>query len=297
MTGAGSATVAWTPEEALGDGPGVDPTWRGFIDVAVNDLSIDQALERSRYPDDPTPARSRARDFEGALGVSFALAGEDWHELVFADGGTALPNSPMAVPSSTWYLGVDLPDSTTDARTPTGVIVTGADVQFQRPDDVRVDLTMLYGFEPEDVDAPEAVEQPDKDAVYSYHGTHLDVDGTSQSLMDTATLSLNNLARFRRGQSRHPFDAVTGAIEPSLSTDATYTESDQRDVAYGSTSAGGIEMIDQVNAELSFENGLGEEIGYDMSGVQPTNYTWSDLVGDTDLGEPVDYHVADVEVV
>jgi len=88
VTGAGSATVAYTVENEFGDGPGADPTWRQpGMDVSVTDLSIEQALQRSRHPDDPTPAGSREGEWEGAAGVEWTLTDDEFHELVFADAG------------------------------------------------------------------------------------------------------------------------------------------------------------------------------------------------------------------
>lgn len=302
MTGAGSATVAYALEQSYGgalvdeDGDGTVEWYQPGTDITVGDLSVEQALERSRQPDDPTPAGSREGNWEGALSVSFTLTDDNFHDLVFADGSTALPHSPMKAPSSTWYLAVELPDGSTEPRTPTGTIVQDATINYEQGSDVTVELTMLYGDEPTDVTAPadSAIQQPTEDQAFSWHGATLDVDGMGQSLLQSATLSLSGLARFRRGQDRHPHDAVVDAIEPSFSTDATFTERDQLALAVdnGGTTVG------KVPATLQFENGLGTTIGYNLSGCQPTSYSWSDLVAaDTDLSEPVDYHVSDVEVM
>jgi len=65
MTGAGSATTAYTVETEFGAGPATDPTWiQPGIDVTINDLTVEQALERSRHPDTPLPAGSREGNFE-----------------------------------------------------------------------------------------------------------------------------------------------------------------------------------------------------------------------------------------
>jgi len=294
MTGAGSATVAYTVEDSFGDGPSADPTWRQpFIDVTVGDLSVEQALERNRQPDDPTPAGSREGNWEGAASVSGTLCDDNWHEIVFADGGTALPHSTMEAPSAAWYFAVELPDGTTESRTPTGAIVTEATINYEQGSDVTVELTILYGFEPTDIAAPGTIGQPSESDAFSWHGTTFDVDGMGQSLLQSSTLSLAGLARFRRGQGRHPYDAVVDAIEPSLSSDATFTERDQLAMAVDDVD----DAVGKAPATLSFENGQGTTIGYNLSEVQPTSYGWSDLVtADTDLSEPIDYHVADVEV-
>ncbi|WP_254768233.1 phage tail tube protein [Salinilacihabitans rarus] len=302
MTGAGSATVAYALEQTYGgslvdeDSDGTPEWYQPGVDVTVGDLSVENALERIRQPDDPTPAGSREGNFEGAASVSFTLTDDNFHDLVFADGGTALPSSPMAAPSSTWYFGVDHVDGN-EARTPTGAIVVDATINYQQGADVTVELTMLYGDEPDDVTAPSSITQPSDADVFTWHGADLTVDAVDQTLMQTASLSLSGLARFRRGQSRHPFDAVVGAIEPSLSTDATFTENAQLQAAYGGATTPQ-DTIGKVSGSLSFQNGQGTTISYDLTGLQPTSYGWNDLVNpDEDLSEAVEYHVADVAVV
>ena len=297
MTGAGSATVAYAVENAYGKLP-ADPTWRQpGIDITVSDLSVDQALERSRQPDEPTPAGSREGNWEGGLGLSWTLTDANFHDLVFADGGTALPNSPMRAPSSTWYLATELPDGTTEPRTPTGAIVIDAAINYQQGDDITVELTLLYGFEPDDVTAPSDadIQQPAEADAYSWHGASFSVDGLNQPLMQSATLSLSGLARFRRGQSRHPYDAVVDAFEPSFSTDAIFTERDQLALAVDDVDTNSYEQVGAVAGEFALENGAGDTITYTLSELQPTSYEWSDLVApDADLSEPIEYHVSDV---
>lgn len=296
MTGAGSAIVAFTVENEFGAGPATDPTWyQPGIDATANDLTVEQALERSRHPDTPTPAGSREGNWEGGLGVSWTLTDANFHDLVFADGGTALPSDPMAAPSSAWYFATTLPDGTTEPRTPTGAIVIDASVSYEQGSPVQVELTLLYGFEPDDVSEPATIQQPDEADAYSWHGASFQVDGLNQPLMQSATLSLSGLARFRRGQSRHPYDAVVDAIEPSFSTDAVFTERDQLALAVDDVDDSSIEEVGKVPAEFALENGQGDTITYTLEDCQPNTYGWADLVAaDSDLSEPIDYHVRTV---
>ncbi|UHQ96465.1 phage tail tube protein [Natrinema halophilum] len=298
MTGAGSATVAYALEQSYmgslvdSDSDG-SPDWiQPGMDITVGDLTVEQALERSRHPDDPTPAGSREGNFEGALSVSFSMTDDNFHDLIFADGGTALPTSPMRAPSSTWYCAAEMPDGTTETRTPTGAIVPDATISYEQGSDITVELTLLYGDEPSDVTAPSTVQKPSDADVFSWHGATFKVDTLNQPLMQSTTLSLSGLARFRRGQDRHPYDAVVDAIEPSFSTDATFTERDQLAAAVDNSRDG---PVGKVPATLSFANGQGTTIEYSLTDCQPASYSWADLVAaNADLSEPIDYHVTDV---
>ncbi|AGN33840.1 hypothetical protein HALG_00052 [Halorubrum virus CGphi46] len=294
MTGAGSATAAYAVENAYGELP-ADPTWiQPGLNVTVSELSVDQALSRIRTPDDPTPVGSRLGNFEGALAVSWDLTGANFHDLVFADGGTALPSAPTRAPSATWYFDVTLPDGTTEPRTPTGTIVPDASITYEQGEAVGVELTMLYGDEPDDVTAPAdaEIQTPSQDDVYSFHGASFSVDTLNQPLMSSATLSLTGLARFRRGQDRHPYDAVADAIAPEFQTDAVFTERDQLALAVDDVDTPAPETVGSVPAEFGLENGQGDTITYTLEGCSPANYAWSDLVApDADLSEPITYQV------
>lgn len=277
-----------------------DPVWRKpGLDVQVGSLDLENALERVRESGNPTPIGSREGNLEGALSLTWTLTDDNWHDLVFADGGTALPHEHMFAPSATWYFGADMPDGTTIPRFASGATTVDASVNYSQGGPVTVEQTIIYGDEPDDIAEPTTIETPSEDQVYTWHGVSLDLDTQLQSLVQSATLSLSNLARFRRGGDRQPFDAVAGATEPSLSADVTLTEEDQRNLAYGgSTETRPADEIDAVSGQLALENGLGDTITYDLSKLQPTTYGWADLVAqDTDVSESTDFHVADVEVV
>jgi hypothetical protein len=292
--------VAYTLEGTYGGGPQTDPTWiQPGIDISIGDLSVEQALERAYHPDDPTPAGSRPGDWEGAASLSFTLTDANWHDLVLADGGTALPAELMQAPSATWFFGAGLPDGSEESRTPTGTIVPEASVSYERGSDISVELTMLFGDEPDDITEPAEgdIQQPSEDDAFGYYGASFQVDGLNQPLMQSATLSLAGLARFRRGQARHPYDAVTGdAIEPSFSTDATFTERDQLALAVDETAGDVDAPVGEVPATFSLENGQGATIEYSLEACQPNNYNWQNLLAgsDGDLSEPIDYHVGGV---
>lgn len=297
MTGAGSATVARAPETTYGDpADPTEATWREpGIDIEVSELDVDNALDRRRYPDDPRPAGSGEGDFEGALGIAYTLTDDNFHEFVFADAGTALPSEAMRAPSATWYLGADILDGD-EARTPTGAITTDCSWTYERGEDIRVEETILYGDEPDTVTAPDTIEQPSESDAYTWHGTDFQLDGATVDLLQSLTVSLSGLARFRRGQSRHPFDAVVDAMEPSVSLDAVLTTGDHRDIAYGGGTAPS-DTLNSVTASLTFENGNGSTISYDLLDLDPSTYSWSDLVSAEDTTESLEFHMRTMEVV
>ena len=295
MTGAGSATAAYAMEPS-GDylGDPVDPTYiQPGKNIEVTELSLQNQLQRIRDPDNPEPFESLVGNLEGALGVTFTLTGDDWHELVFNDGGTGFTDGRM--PSSRWYLGVDYLDGTTE-RVAKGAVVTDATVQYQQGQPTTVSLTLLYGDEAANASiTPTDIQTAPEDSVHNFSGADLDVDGTSQTKLQSAQLSLSVNARFHRGPQRKPLDATIGSVNSALSTDAIYSGPDQKEIAYGGAEPAS--SLDAVDATLSFENALAETISYSLGDLKPDTYGWNDLVNpEADITEAVEYHVSSVGV-
>jgi len=185
-----------------------------------------------------------------------------------------------------------------DPRPQNSGVITDAEIVWSQGEDVRISLTISFADEPDGTSAPSDsdITQPSVDGVHAFHGADIDVGSTYQSLLSTMTLSLSNLARMRYGQSQIADSATIAGYEPSLSTDATFTESDQLTRALSGRSSGA--LVDTTTATIPFTNGNGDTIEYSVSGAQPESHDWSDLVNpDTELSEPTEYHVANVEVV
>jgi len=296
MTGAGSAEVAFASENSYGSLP-ADPTYyQPGIDVEVSEASLDNALTRARQPDDPRPAGSREGNLEGALSVTFTLTDTNFHDLVFADAGTALASEAMLAPTATWYLGADVLGST-EERFLAGAAVESVTWNWQQGEDVTVDLTIIYGTE-KDLTTPASITQPSvADAVPS-HACDVQLDATSVSKLQSFSLEVAGMARFRRGQQREPVDAVVGAYEPSASLQAILEDGTRREFAYGSSTATTPQdSIDKQSGSFEVANSSGTVATYNLSGLQPTSYNWSDLVAaDTDITDPTDFHVTDIAV-
>lgn len=303
MTTAGSATIAYAVEDGFMN-LGGDPAWiRPGENLEVANVSLENALQRSRRPDDPTPTGSREGNLEGALSVSFEMTDTNFHDLVFADGGTALPSEAMFAPTATWYVSADvLPGK--EERFLAGAAVESASISYSQGEMINVDLTITYADEPEvggsHGTAPAAgdIQHPDKDEIAAWHGFDLTIDGVEVVDLQSWSLELSGLSRHRRGQSRVASDAVVGAIEPSMSVTAILEDDTQRSLAYGSSTA--VEPLDEIEettATATITNPNGQLAEYTLDGVQPNSFDFSDLVSpDTDTTDPTNYHVADVTV-
>ena len=401
MTGAGSAQVAWGIETAFDDGPSSLAVFRKpGEDLEIGEASLDNALTRKREPDQALPIGSRGGNLEGALTVSWDLTDQDYHEMIFPDDdgsgndNTRLAGDTLLAPSATWYLSSELPTQT-EERWLTGAAVTDWSFQYNQGEMVRVELTIVYADEPDElykstldattstitpanqqvsvqtatVDTGEVVlydsgdneldrvpansttyqntttvngtdidgvrlvrsgssvtgetitvnddvdgggtdtdtsvdtenvltvssiETPSKSEIVAWHDVDWEIDGVGVDKLQSLSLSLSNMARMQRGQSRKALEAVIGAYEPSLSAEAILEDGRQRSLAYGSATAD--EPLDSI-AETDTTITIGSLNDLDVLGVQPTTYDWASLVAaDEDITEPTDYHVREIQV-
>ncbi|ELZ96056.1 hypothetical protein C440_05682 [Haloferax mucosum ATCC BAA-1512] len=301
--GAGSSTVAFTPEPSFGADPDMETATFNlpFKNPTIGEASLSNELRRIRDPDSVVSVASLAQNFQGALNISGELSTNNWHQLVFnndANDGF----EPGRMPSSRWYLGVDyLTDQAiaTSERELAMCIVTDAQITYQQGGAVTLDLTMIYGDEKLSSSiTPSNIQKPTDSEIVAFHGFDVQIDGVSIDKLQNATLSLSPSARFHRGTSRHPVDAVIGDVTPTLSTTGIYSGPGAVERAFGDTGATTpADRLTAVNGTVSTTNGSGTTTSYNLTGLKPQSYNWQDLVApDTDLTDPVTYNVSNVTV-
>jgi hypothetical protein len=301
MPGAGTAQIAYRPEDSYLTAD-IDGTWRspGF-DLTIDELTIDNQLERVRDPNDVMSVGSVAGNAPLNASISGTLTDSNWLEdlLPFEDDGNGnlvLSGEGGIPPTAEWAFGTTALDSSfsqfDEFITFSGAGISQADVEYQEGGKVTWSMQIL-GSGLTDA-TPSSITVPTEDQVYTHHGTTISVGSRSQSGAQSASLSLSNLARRVEGQDRTPYALVIGDINAEFATDAIFSEVDQLEAATGSSPATSIgDLIDGEDGTFEFENGNATTIGFDLDNVQPTNYSWANLV-EGDLTEPVNYHTSGV---
>jgi len=291
MTGSGSSRVAFSLEDSYRTLPDV-PSWtQPGLDVSVGSASLENALQRSRQPDDPRPAGSREGNLQGALNVSFSLTDTNYHELVFANGSNdGLATEASLAPSATWYIEGQLPDGS-EERFLEGASVESWSINYAQGERVTVDLTIVYGNEldPADADAPDVpsdISQPTKSDIIMWHGFDLDFNTANVAKLQSASIDIGGMARPRRDQSRFISDMVVGAYEPTLSFEAILGDTERRELAYGSS--GATSPSEDTIADQTATVTLGSLGDLSLEGVQPNTYDWQQLVDSEDTTDPVE---------
>ena len=294
MTGGGVSTVAHAVEDSFLE-MGADPTYRQLgKNITITDLSLRNELLRIRDPDDPQAIKAQAQNLESAINIEATITTDDWHDLVFNDGGTTFQSGRPVF--SRWWIGIDYLDGTAE-RVLKGAIVTQVQLQYTQGAELRLSMNLLVADEEKNAAiTPTAVEKSND--VRMWHDFDLSVDGVSEvdcAKLQSATLQIDTGARFHRGGGRKACDAVIGAIDTTLTTDAIFTEAsdDRLELAYGGIGATSPqESIDAVDATLSV---MGTD--YSLTGMKPNTYNWGDVVDpESDTTDNIEYHVTQIEV-
>ncbi|WP_135363440.1 hypothetical protein [Halosimplex halophilum] len=298
----GNSTVAYALESAYNDGTAADPAYViPGSDVTVENLTIENYLTRVRKPDSVIADRSVAQQLEGALSVSFNLSTGDFHDLLFDDtnGSGDQVFGTGHVPSAEWYMGLEFADSvsstTTVERQVQGWVATEATIAYTTSEIVRVTLTGPYATEDKNTTiTPDTLTGATDEA--PFHGSTFSIDSSTpwSASLNSAELSLSNLARLVRGTSREPSDAIRATPEVQLTADADIRTADTLSRAYdGTTTATSpADEIGGVSGAVSFETAAGTVADYSLGALRPNDYDWQDLVSsDATASESVTFNV------
>lgn len=295
---AGNVDVASRPETELFE-PDETADWKeAGSGVTVTELNLDNQLEALRDPNNPLPIDQVEGNLEGALGVNMSLTGNPspaWHDLVFDDG--ALPTSGGRAPTSEWAIGLDYIGGKVE-RHLKGVIVTEVSLQWQQGQQWTVDLTMLYGDEEKNTSfTPTDVVTADASNVYNFAATDVHIDTVEVLGLSSMTLSISDLARFRRGTGRKPYEAVIGPVTPTLDIQADFTEESPShlELAYGDANAPvDTGEVDTASIDIDVTNRSGGTHSYEIGAAKPATYGWEDLTeSDADEQESITFNIFD----
>lgn len=286
MTGAGTTQVAWTREPDYGDSP-TDPTYvYPGRNVQVTDISLQNALERSRLPDDNEAAEAIAQRFSGALSLEYDLTHPWMLTDVFVseseedvDGVHSWSMGRGQMPSSRWYIGVDVGSAEAE-RELKGAVTPQLQLQITEGQNVRVTQTLVYGDEEKHSSLTPGDVVGGDESPYVYHGADLTIDASTYKKLQQGTLEITNNGALDYGWERKAIDAVAGNADYSLSVSkiVTDTVSDNVALAYGNNTAPvSTAGIDGVNGDLPITRGDGDQIAFSLEGIRPDTYGWDNI--------------------
>ncbi len=313
MTGGGTSNAAYLHEPA-GDYMG-SPTDTDYKipgkDLRVDDISIENALQRMNQLDSAEAREYIEGNFEGAFAVSFVQTMPWYHNHVFGDTPTAggeasAPYSYTWTPttgrvqSSRWFVGVDYLSGTAE-RELKGVVFPQLSVTCRQGDPVEVTLTGLYGDETTNTSlTPGSKTGPSKTPLV-FHGGTLDIpSGSTQAKMQEATLDVNTNIRLQRDWSRHPVDAVIGNVETTLDMSKISTGTSNLELAYGSTgSTSPQQTVSGQDGGLKFTTPGDTSMEYQFAGVRGDSFNWQNVGApdEEDILEDLTWRIDNVTAV
>ncbi|WP_254766504.1 phage tail tube protein [Salinilacihabitans rarus] len=306
MTSAGTTSVAWTREDSFLTAPSTPTYVYPGRNVSVEDVSLQNALQRSRLPDDNEAVEAIAQTLEGALSVQYDLVHPWALTDVFGqdgvDDGTGVLEWAMGagqMATSRWYLGVDIAGSVAE-RELQGAATTQFQIQVSQGQPVRVTQTLVYADEALNTALTPGSIVGGDESPYVFHGGDLQVDATTQKKMQQGTLEIANGAGLDRGWDRTAVDAQLGDAEYTLNASKIATAETPTNVAlaYGSTGATAPQdSIDAVTGSLDLTRGDGDSITFPLTGVRPNSYGWDNIPpsGDERVQEAIEMYVDVVE--
>ncbi|QLK25411.1 phage tail tube protein [Natrinema zhouii] len=287
MTGAGTTNVAWTREPSFAGDPSTPTYVYPGRNVSVTDLTIERALERSRLPDDNEAVESIATALEGALAVEYDLCHPWMLTDAFVSDDTDSDSDGVLewsmgrgqMPSSRWYIGVDVGASVCE-RELKGAATTQLQIQISQNAPARVTQTIVYADEDENTSLTPGDVVGGDESPYMFHGADLTIDSSTKKKLQSGTLTITNGGSLDTGWNQVAIDAVAGDANYSLSVSkiADDSISENLSLAYGSsgaTSPG--DSVDGVSGEIPIIRADGDQITFPLTGVRPNSLSWDNI--------------------
>jgi len=212
MTGAGSASLAFGKERSFkgslidADSNGNPDYWQFGRNETLTDLSLDNQLQRLNEAGAVESVESVKQNFEGAVSVEAAISADtygDVEDLVYNNGGTSFTNGRPA--SARIFAGVDYLDGTAERELIGCIPVDFTPVSYEQGGMATFSISFLYADETLATSiTPSSVTSVSSGTSAPFHAITLDIDGTTVSKLQSATLSFGSLYRFERGPGPPP---------------------------------------------------------------------------------------------
>jgi len=299
MTGAGSAELLFAHEETFmgslvdSDSSGDPELYAPGRNESLDELNLKRQLQRMREAGAVESVESIAQNLEGAVSIS-ATVSSDVHaeveQIVFNDGGSGFvhgrPNTAAI------FAGVDYLDGTVNRKL-SGCIPLSYELTYEQGGMVTYSLALAYADEETDVTIPTTeVTRVSNDTSAPFHEFGLTIDAGSIPKLQSATLTIDNIARFQRGPSHTPVDAVIAAPETTLDVEAIITGPSTTELAYGSSSATTTQAsMDSVSGSVDVAANGTTVSTYSLPQLKPDNVAWNQVVETDDTTESYTMHV------
>ena len=298
MTGAGAGELVAAREQdfagALVDGDdGVPDLFGVGRDPTLEELSLDNQLERLRTGNEVWSKESVKTNFEGAVSLS-AVVSTDVHKqieaIVFNDGGTGITSGLAA--SARIFVGASYLTGTAE-RELLGCIPLEYSIEWEQGGMVSYSLSLAYADEKpgSSADLTTATRATEGSSL-PFHAATFAVDGTDIQDLQSATLSISDISRLQYGGSPTANRGVIANPQASLDVEAIFTTPSRTQLARGAPNGPPPDRLDSVTGSVTLEKPDGTTLSeYQLSALKPASYDWNNVLGTDDTTDPLSLNV------
>lgn len=300
MTGAGAGELLIAREQSLG-GSLVDGDTDGNADLyapgrneSLDELNLQRQLQRMREADAVESVESIAQNLEGAVAISATISSDvhDEIEKIVFNAGPGSSFTSGRANSAAIFTSIDYLSGTA-TRKLIGCIPLSYEVSYTQGENVTYTLTMGYQDEERDVTIPTGdITRVSDDTSAPFHEFDLTVDAGSVAKLQSATLTIDNIARFQRGTSHTPVDAVIANPQTTLDAEVIINTTSKLELAYGADSATATQAaMNSVSGSVAVAANGTTVSTYSLPQLKPDQYGWNQIIDVEDATETYTMHV------
>lgn len=304
MTGAGTGELIFGHETGFmgdlvdADADGTPDLFAFGRNPSLTELDLQNQLEDLRNADSAWAIESIKGNFDGAVGVEAVVSADVHNEvesIVFNDGGTAI--SPGLAASARIFTGIQYPSGTAD-RELLGCIPLEYSIDYEQGGMVTYNLSMAYADEQpgSSVDLSTATRVSDGSSL-PWHGFELAVDGTSVEDLQSASLSISDIARLQYGGSPTPNRGVIASPSATLDVEAIFTAPSRLDLARGATNSAPPDTLDSVSGTITLTVDGTQLSTYNLASLKPDQYSWQNVLATDDTLDSTTFSVTGQDAV
>lgn len=299
MSGAGSGDLVAALESEFADGL-VDEDSDGTPDLfefgrnpTLEELSLDNQLERLRTGNEVWSQESFKTNFEGAVSLS-AVVSTDVHkrveELVFNDGGTGM-TSGLAT-SARIFVGASYLSSTAE-RELLGCIPLEYSIEWEQGGMVSYSLSFAYADEQPGASADlSTATRVSEGSSLPFHAAEFTVDGAAVEDLQSATLSISDISRLQYGASPTANRGVIANPQASLDVEAIFTTPSRTELARGAPDGPPPDRLDSVTGSVVLTAADGSTFSdYQLQALKPANYSWNSVLSTDDTTDQTTFNI------
>lgn len=298
MTGAGSGELIFGHEGEFAnsivdsDSDGTPDLFAFGRNPSITELSLDNQLQELREGDAVWSQESVKQNFEGAIGVE-ATVSADVHDevekIVFNDAGTGMKAGLAS--SARVFVGAQYPTGKATEEY-LGCIPIEYEVSYEQGGMVTYSLSMAYADQRPDptTDLTTATRVSDGSSV-PFHGFELQVDGTTVADLQSASLSLSDIARLQYGTSPTANRGVIANPSAELTANALFSTPDRLDMARGAADSAPPDTLSSVTGTITLTADGTTVSTYNLSKLKPATHNWNQVLAPDDTADETQFNV------